>query len=141
MTATGQVTSPMKGTSFVININPQKFSGFSSKPNNSGEAHLSLTPKASLSSSKWDPQHKDDLLREFWKLCTIVAENPCYNRMTQIIQNFLWKSLAGDGFHSDVYLKVKLLLPGVIRSICNLNNKQTVKLFSLTLHCNPNDMA
>lgn len=35
----------MKGTSFVININPQKFSGFSSKPNNSGEAHLSLTPK------------------------------------------------------------------------------------------------
>ncbi|VFV40619.1 dna ligase 3, partial [Lynx pardinus] len=118
MTATGQVTSPMKGTSFVININPQKFSGFS------GEAHLSLTPKE-MSSSKWDPKHKDDLLHEFWKLCTIVAENPCYNRMTQIIQNFLWKSLAGDGFHSDVYLKVKLLLPGVIRSIYNLNNKQT----------------
>ena len=29
LTATGQVTSPVKGASFVTNTNPRKFSGFS----------------------------------------------------------------------------------------------------------------
>lgn len=70
------------------------------KPNNSGEAHSSPTPKApktSLSSSKCDPKHKDCLLREFRKLCAMVAENPSYNTKTQIIQDFLQKGSAGGG--------------------------------------------
>ncbi|XP_033287392.1 DNA ligase 3 isoform X6 [Orcinus orca] len=75
LTATGQVTSPVKGASFVTNTNPRKFSGFS------------------------------------------------------------------DGFHGDVYLTVKLLLPGVIKSVYNLNDKQIVKLFSRIFNCNSDDMA
>ncbi|XP_073091255.1 DNA ligase 3 isoform X3 [Manis javanica] len=141
LTATGQVTSPVKGASFVTNTNPRKFSGFSAKPNNSGETHSSPIPKASLSSSKCDPKHKDCLLREFRKLCAMVAENPSYNTKTQIIQDFLRKGSAGDGFHGDVYLTVKLLLPGVIKSVYNLNDKQIVKLFSRVFNCNPDDMA
>uniref|UniRef100_F6Z344 DNA ligase n=1 Tax=Equus caballus TaxID=9796 RepID=F6Z344_HORSE len=141
LTATGQVTSPVKGASFVTNTNPRKFSGFSAKPNNSGEAHSRPTPKRSLSSSKCDPKHKDCLLREFRKLCAMVAENPSYNTKTQIIQDFLRKGSAGDGFHGDVYLTVKLLLPGVIKSVYNLNDKQIVKLFSRIFNCNPDDMA
>ncbi|KAM5215805.1 DNA ligase 3 isoform 1-T1 [Hipposideros larvatus] len=142
LTATGQVTSPVKGASFVTNTNPRKLSGFSAaKPNNSGEAHSSSTPKTSLSSSKCDPKHKDCLLREFRKLCTMVAENPSYNTKTQIIQDFLQKGSAGDGFHGDVYLTVKLLLPGVIKSVYNLNDKQIVKLFSRIFNCNPDEMA
>ncbi|XP_055982820.1 DNA ligase 3 [Sorex fumeus] len=141
LTATGQVTSPAKGTSFVTNTNPRKFSGFSAKPNNSGEGGVSPTPKPSLSSSKCDPKHKDCLLREFRKLCAMVAENPSYNTKTQIIQDFLRKGSAGDGFHGDVYLTVKLLLPGVIKSVYNLNDKQIVKLFSRIFNCNPDDMA
>ncbi|XP_072635601.1 DNA ligase 3 isoform X2 [Canis lupus baileyi] len=141
LTATGQVTSPVKGASFVTNTNPRKFSGFSAKPNNSGEARSSPTPKASLSSSRCDPKHKDCLLREFRKLCAMVAENPSYNTKTQIIQDFLRKGSAGDGFHGDVYLTVKLLLPGVIKSVYNLNDKQIVKLFSRIFNCNPDDMA
>ncbi|OWK14304.1 LIG3, partial [Cervus elaphus hippelaphus] len=111
LTATGQVASPVKGASFVTNSNPRKFSGFSAKPNNSGEAHSSPTPKApktSLSSSKCDPKHKDCLLH---------------------------------GFHGDVYLTVKLLLPGVIKSVYNLNDKQIVKLFSRIFNCNSDDMT
>lgn len=46
-----------------------------------------------------------------------------------------------DGFHGDVYLTVKLLLPGVIKSVYNLNDKQIVKLFSRIFNCNPDDMA
>ncbi|KAM7066982.1 DNA ligase 3 isoform 3-T3 [Molossus nigricans] len=141
LTATGQVTSPVKGASFVTNNNPRKFSGFSAKPNNSGEACSSPTRKTSLSSSKCDPKHKDCLLREFRKLCATVAENPSYNTKTQIIQDFLRKGSAGDGFHGDVYLTVKLLLPGVIKSVYNLNDKQIVKLFSRIFNCNPDDMA
>uniref|UniRef100_A0A452SE18 DNA ligase n=1 Tax=Ursus americanus TaxID=9643 RepID=A0A452SE18_URSAM len=141
LTATGQVTSPVKGASLVTNSNPRKFSGFSAKPNNSGAARSSPPPKASLSSSRCDPKHKDCLLREFRKLCAMVAENPSYNTKTQIIQDFLRKGSAGDGFHGDVYLTVKLLLPGVIKSVYNLNDKQIVKLFSRIFNCNPDDMA
>uniref|UniRef100_A0A452UNS8 DNA ligase n=1 Tax=Ursus maritimus TaxID=29073 RepID=A0A452UNS8_URSMA len=145
LTATGQVTSPVKGASLVTNSNPRKFSGFSAKPNNSGAARSSPPPKASLSSSRCDPKHKDCLLREFRKLCAMVAENPSYNTKTQIIQDFLRKKGPRtswmDGFHGDVYLTVKLLLPGVIKSVYNLNDKQIVKLFSRIFNCNPDDMA
>ncbi|XP_006832383.1 PREDICTED: DNA ligase 3 [Chrysochloris asiatica] len=140
LTATGQVTSPAKGTS-VTNTNPRKFSGFSAKPNNSGEAPSSPPLKTSLSSRRCDPKHKDCLLREFRKLCAMVADNPSYNTKTQIIQDFLRKGSAGDGFHGDVYLTVKMLLPGVIKSVYNLNDKQIVKLFSRIFNCNPDDMA
>uniref|UniRef100_A0A2K5DDB9 DNA ligase n=1 Tax=Aotus nancymaae TaxID=37293 RepID=A0A2K5DDB9_AOTNA len=142
LTTTGQVTSPVKGTSFVTSTNPRKFSGFSAaKPNTSGEAPSSPTRKTSLSSSKCDPRHKDCLLREFRKLCAMVADNSSYNTKTQIIQDFLRKGSAGDGFHGDVYLTVKLLLPGVVKSVYNLNDKQIVKLFSRIFNCNPDEMA
>ena len=35
-----------------------------------------------------------------------------------------------DGFTGDVYLLMKLLLPGVVKTVYNLNNKQLVKIFS-----------
>lgn len=60
----------------------------------------------------------------------MVAENPSYNTKTQIIHDFLQKGSTGDGFHGDVYLTVKLLLPGVIKSVYNLNDKQIVKLLA-----------
>lgn len=40
-----------------------------------------------------------------------------------------------------MYLTVKLLLPGVIKSVYNLNDKQIVKLFSRIFNCNSDDMA
>ena len=35
-----------------------------------------------------------------------------------------------DGFKGDLYLVIKFLLPGVMKTVYNLNNKQLVKLFS-----------
>ena len=35
-----------------------------------------------------------------------------------------------DGFQGDMYLVLKLLLPGVVKIIYNLNSKQLVKIFS-----------
>lgn len=45
-----------------------------------------------------------------------------------------------DGFHGDVYLTIKLLLPGVIKIVYNLNDKQIVKLFSRIFNCNQEEM-
>lgn len=46
-----------------------------------------------------------------------------------------------DKFKGDLYLTVKLLLPGVVKSVYNLNDKQIVKLFSRILNCNQDEMV
>ncbi|XP_074412865.1 DNA ligase 3 isoform X3 [Zonotrichia albicollis] len=133
LTATGQLTTKDP---------PKKFSGFSAKPKNSEDSPAKpSSQKPSLSAARCDPQHKDCLLREFRKLCAMVAEKPSYNVKTQIIQDFLRKGSAGDGFHGDVYLTIKMLLPGVIKIVYNLNDKQIVKLFSRIFNCNQEEMV
>ncbi|NXD69143.1 DNLI3 ligase, partial [Eolophus roseicapillus] len=159
LTATGQLTT--KDPLGLINPSPKKFSGFTgkdlrtrfweilpatssvfaAKPKNSDDISANSSHKSSLSAKKCDPKHKDCLLREFRKLCAMVAEKPSYNVKTQIIQDFLKKGSGGDGFHGDVYLTIKLLLPGVIKIVYNLNDKQIVKLFSRIFNCNQEEMV
>lgn len=45
-----------------------------------------------------------------------------------------------DGFHGDVYLLIKLLLPGVSKRVYNLQSKQIVKLLSQVFQCSVDDM-
>uniref|UniRef100_A0A8C3AQW9 DNA ligase n=1 Tax=Cyclopterus lumpus TaxID=8103 RepID=A0A8C3AQW9_CYCLU len=115
---------------------PRKFSGFTGKI-----WHLGAGGRSPLSAQLCDPQHKDCLFREFRKLCAMVAEQNSYNVKTQIIEKFLRKGSAGDKFHGDLYLTVKLLLPGVVKSVYNLNDKQIVKLFSRIFRSNQDDMV
>ncbi|NWI70488.1 DNLI3 ligase, partial [Todus mexicanus] len=155
LTATGQLTT--KDPLALITPSPKKFSGFTgrtsetdsgksfssngSKPKNSEDVSANSSHKSSLSAKKCDPKHKDCLLREFRKLCAMVTEKPSYNVKTQIIQDFLKKGSGGDGFHGDVYLTIKLLLPGVIKIVYNLNDKQIVKLFSRIFNCSQEEMV
>ncbi|XP_048822618.1 DNA ligase 3 [Lagopus muta] len=139
LTATGQISSPQKDP--LANINPKKFSGFTAKPKNSEEVSANSSHNSSLSAKNCDPKHKDCLLREFRKLCAMVADKPSYNVKTQIIQDFLKKGSGGDGFHGDVYLTIKLLLPGIIKIVYNLNDKQIVKLFSRIFNCSQEEMV
>eukprot|EP00061_Rhincodon_typus_P017898 g46816.t1 len=100
------------------------------------------TSSSAPSAGACDPNHKDCSLREFRKLCAMIADKPSYNTKTQIIQDFLRKGTGGDGkFHGDVYLTIKLLLPGVIKTVYNLNDKQIVKLFSRIFNCSLDDMV
>ncbi|XP_053563410.1 DNA ligase 3 isoform X2 [Bombina bombina] len=124
----------------IASPSPHKFSGFSAKPGQTPSSSNS-SMGSSLSTAKCDLKHKDCLLREFRKLCAMVAEESSYNTKTQIIQHFLTKGTSGDGFHGDTYLTVKLLLPGVIKSVYNLNDKQIVKLFSRVFNCNQEEMV
>ncbi|XP_075709025.1 DNA ligase 3 [Rhinoderma darwinii] len=133
-----QGTTPTKASA--ANPSPLKFSGFSAKPEPSSPAPSSSSG-SSLSTAQCDPKHKDCLLREFRKLCAMVAEQASYNTKTQIIHDFLTKGTSGDGFHGDTFLTVKLLLPGVIKNVYNLNDKQIVKLFSRVFNCNQEEMV
>ncbi|XP_047462798.1 DNA ligase 3 isoform X2 [Mugil cephalus] len=144
MNTSGQLKSPPVDPS--VNA-PRKFSGFTAaKAGTSSSPGPSSSPaKASqgsaLSTQLCDLQHKDCLFREFRKLCAMVAEINSYNSKTQIIEKFLRKGSGGDKFHGDLYLTVKLLLPGVVKSVYNLNDKQIVKLFSRIFRCNQDDMV
>uniref|UniRef100_A0A7N6FGS5 DNA ligase n=1 Tax=Anabas testudineus TaxID=64144 RepID=A0A7N6FGS5_ANATE len=140
LNTSGQLKSPPADPS--VNA-PRKFSGFTGKissgPSSSSPAKASQG--STLSAQLCDPQHKDCLFREFRKLCAMVAENNSYNVKTQIIEKFLRKGTGGDKFHGDLYLTVKLLLPGVVKSVYNLNDKQIVKLCSRIFKCNQDAMV
>uniref|UniRef100_A0A673BRI7 DNA ligase n=1 Tax=Sphaeramia orbicularis TaxID=375764 RepID=A0A673BRI7_9TELE len=142
LNTTGQLMAPPADPS--VNA-PRKFSGFTAGSSSSSPGPSTPPSKASqgsaLSTQLCDLNHKDCLFREFRKLCAMVAENASYNVKTQIIEKFLKKGSGGDKFRGDLFLTVKLLLPGVVKSVYNLNDKQIVKLFSRIFRCNQDDMV
>ncbi|XP_053379767.1 DNA ligase 3-like [Mercenaria mercenaria] len=83
---------------------------------------------------------KDDSFREFRRLCADIAEENSYTGKTAIVKKFIMKGSSGDGYEGNLYLLLKLLLPGVVKSVYNLNNKQLVKLFSQIFHTNQKAM-
>ncbi|XP_077402090.1 DNA ligase 3 [Vanacampus margaritifer] len=147
LNASAKLTSPPTDAAASVNA-PRKFSGFTAAKAGTSSSSSSSSPSSAkanqgsaLATQLCDPHHKDCLLREFRKLCATVAENNSYNSKTQIIEKFLRKGTGGDKFHGDLYLTVKLLLPGVVKSVYNLNDKQIVKLFSRVFRCNQDDMV
>ncbi|XP_076451969.1 DNA ligase 3-like [Babylonia areolata] len=78
-----------------------------------------------------DPNiEKDNSFRQFRRLCADIADENSYTGKTQLVQNYINKGHSGSGYQGDLYLLLKLLLPGVVKTVYNLNNKQLVKLFS-----------
>ncbi|KAG7483695.1 hypothetical protein MATL_G00041100 [Megalops atlanticus] len=143
LNSSGGITAPLPDPSTNA---PRKFSGFTATKagttaTSPGPSPAKASQGSTLSAQMCDPSHKDCLLREFRKVCAMVAEKPSYNVKTQIIQDFLRKGSGGDKFKGDLYLTVKLLLPGVVKSVYNLNDKQIVKLFSRIFNCNQEEMV
>ncbi|CAM4535699.1 unnamed protein product [Leuciscus chuanchicus] len=139
----GQLSAPLADPT--VNA-PRKFSGFTatkagSSSSSPGPSPAKPTQGSALSAKLCDPNHKDNLLREFRKLCALVAEKSGYNAKTEIIRDFLTKGSGGDKFRGDLYLTLKLLLPGVVKNVYNLNDKQIVKLFSRILNCSQDEMV
>uniref|UniRef100_A0A672QR66 DNA ligase 3 n=1 Tax=Sinocyclocheilus grahami TaxID=75366 RepID=A0A672QR66_SINGR len=132
----GQLSAPLADPT--VNA-PRKFSGFTGTV--PGPSPAKPTQGSALSAQLCDPNHKDCLLREFRKLCALVAEKSSYNAKTEIIRDFLTKGSGGDKFCGDLYMTVKLLLPGVVKNVYNLNDKQIVKLVSRILNCSQDEMV
>uniref|UniRef100_A0A8D3CX62 DNA ligase n=1 Tax=Scophthalmus maximus TaxID=52904 RepID=A0A8D3CX62_SCOMX len=133
--------SPKKKVQAKMNTSAAKAGASSGAGPSSAASPAKASQGSPLSAQLCDPQHKDCLLREFRKLCATVAEHNSYNVKTQIIEKYIKKGTGGDKFHGDLYLTVKLLLPGVVKSVYNLNDKQIVKLFSRIFRCNQDDMV
>jgi len=76
-----------------------------------------------------EPQHPDSSFKQFQRICIKMSDNPSYLKKTEILDNFFRKG-TGTEFKGDLYLWVKLLIPGVVKRIYNMQNKQLIKIFS-----------
>ncbi|GAB1868521.1 DNA ligase [Camponotus japonicus] len=76
---------------------------------------------------------KDDSFREFRRVCNNIANADAYTDKTAIIKRMFTKGTQGDGFKGDIVLWCKLLLPGAVKRIYNLQSKQLIKLFARLL--------
>ncbi|XP_064610448.1 DNA ligase 3-like [Liolophura sinensis] len=112
----------------------------STRTDDAGDDAPSGAP-SSGENGKSEFEEKDNSFRQFRRLCADIAEENSYNGKTQLVSNYLRKGSRGDGFQGDVYLLMKLLLPGVVKSVYNLNNKQLVKLYSQAFGTSLKDMV
>lgn len=78
---------------------------------------------------------KGDSFKDFRRLCASIAEESSYLKKSQAVSEFL----KADP-NRDLYLWVKMLLPGVNKRIYNLQSKQLVKLFSQIFNANHGSM-
>eukprot|EP00057_Strongylocentrotus_purpuratus_P017005 XP_011671479.1 PREDICTED: DNA ligase 3 [Strongylocentrotus purpuratus] len=91
----------------------------------------SPTPsKTSYQGDGSDPKHPDNSFREYRKLCARIADISGHHAKTKVVAAYLKRGADGDTFSGDPYLVLKLLLPGVVKRVYNINSKQLVKLFS-----------
>ncbi|XP_072174612.1 DNA ligase 3-like, partial [Diadema setosum] len=131
LTPSGQVVSPSK--------KPQPGTSQSSASHHtsaaSSSASSSPSSKPAPKKEKYkgdgsDHKHSDNSFREYRKLCARVADVAGHHAKTAVVAKFLKDGSSGDGFEGDTYLVLKLLLPGVVKRVYNINSKQLVKLFS-----------
>ena len=103
------------------------------KQANSPGSALSTTSVSSssmLSFSVSKTGSKDNHFREFRRLCGNIAGETSYNEKTKVVKDFLENGSTGNGFNGDIYVILRLLMPGSIKRVYNVQSKQLVKLFS-----------
>ena len=84
--------------------------------------------------------HKDNSFREFRRLVASIAETSSYLSKTEIVRNYFKKGSDKIKFQGDLYVWIRLLLPGVIKRIYNLQSKQLVKIFSRIFNAKESEM-
>ncbi|KAK7093638.1 hypothetical protein V1264_007347 [Littorina saxatilis] len=100
-------------------------------PKKEPEVDESSTSTSGAAFDSDDPNvEKDNSFRQFRRLCADIADENSYTGKTQLVHNYISKGHSGKGFQGDLYLLLKLLLPGVVKTVYNLHSKQLVKLFS-----------
>lgn len=90
---------------------------------------LATSPSV-VSNYKGDLNHKDNSFREFRRLVATIADTSSYLSKTELVRVFLTKGSDGKKFQGDLHVWVRLLLPGVVKRIYNLQSKQLIKIFS-----------
>ncbi|KAF7281298.1 hypothetical protein GWI33_004880 [Rhynchophorus ferrugineus] len=75
-------------------------------------------------------QSDDNLFKTFQNIVEKVANHPSYLDKTAIIKTMFEKGSSNNGFQGDPEIWCRLLLPGSVKRIYNLQSKQLIKLFS-----------
>jgi DNA ligase-3 len=103
----------------------------------------SLAASADTISTADDDEMKtqDNSFYRFSQLCGDIEAEASYKAKTEIVATYIKQGSSGDGFKGDLYLLVKLLLPGAVKRVYNLQNKQLLKLFSKIFGCDQDDMT
>ncbi|VEN47869.1 unnamed protein product [Callosobruchus maculatus] len=83
---------------------------------------------------------KDDLFKEFRRLVADVTNIASYLEKTECVRTMFTKGTDGKKFKGDIALWCRLLLPGFVKRVYNLQSKQLVKLFSRIFVTDQNDM-
>ncbi|XP_062499383.1 DNA ligase 3-like [Corticium candelabrum] len=84
---------------------------------------------------------RDNSFRQMRKLCEDIEAESSTKAKTQLLANYIAKGNSGEGFTGDLYLLIKLLLPGSVKRVYNIQSKQIIKLFSVIFGCNQDDMT
>ncbi|XP_018321906.1 DNA ligase 3 [Agrilus planipennis] len=84
--------------------------------------------------------HKDNQFREFRRLLADVTNVSSYTEKTAIIAKLFTQGSEGNGFKGDIAQWCRLLLPGVVKRIYNLQSKQLIKLFARIFQVNQDEM-
>lgn len=119
-----------------VNISPKQWDVVSSSPSKKQDKNSSpKKAKLSLINGK-ATVHRDLLFREFRKLVADISNVSSYTEKTNLVQTMFTKGSDGSSFKGDIILWCKLLLPGVVKRIYNLQSRQLIKLFSKIFHTN-----
>lgn len=97
-------------------------------------------PVASTSICDVPTVQKDNLFREFRKIVADITNHSSYLEKTEIVNKLFTKGSDGISFKGDVVLWCRLLLPGFVKRIYNLQSKQLIKLFSKIFQTNHDAM-
>jgi DNA ligase-3 len=90
--------------------------------------------------SNFKEDSKDNSFREFRRIVTEITNESGYLKKTAILNKFLIKGSNEKQFEGDIYLWLKLLMPGVIKRVYNIQSKQIVKLFARIFGTNLEEM-
>ncbi|XP_011309542.1 DNA ligase 3 isoform X2 [Fopius arisanus] len=92
-----------------------------------------INPKSSIKNEASGSLRRDDLFKEFRRVCADIANVSAYTDKTAVVKKMLRKGADGSGFKGDVVLWCRMLLPMAGKRIYNLQSKQLIKLFSRIL--------
>ncbi|KAJ8922088.1 hypothetical protein NQ315_008729 [Exocentrus adspersus] len=101
--------------------------------------NVKAVDKPSTSTSNGN-KHKDCQFKEFRRLVADITNEPRYLEKTNCVNKMFKEGTDGSGFKDDIVLWCRLLLPGVVKRVYNLQNKQLVKLFSKLFVADQSDM-
>ncbi|RDD44029.1 DNA ligase 3 [Trichoplax sp. H2] len=112
---------------------PSGFSKPNSGWNNSKKAYHSST-------SNNNNSQDDNSFQLFTSLCDKIGNVGSYLAKTKVVADLLKMGSNGNGYEGDIYLLMKLLLPGIEKRVYNLQSRQLIKLFSQIFVCDYDEM-